>query len=135
VVAQLHQAVVIPRESGVSSTPQLLGLTTNVSGILDHPPSRVMTTLGGYSSRRAHSFGVLLHRLIRQPLELERERVNERHLALRHHDAGHVALGRYPPLGAGHAAPIELARGIGMIERRGLLDHAACKSVHLAGLW
>src|SRR5712671_1588829 len=35
---------VIPRESGVSSTPQLHGSITSVSGILDHPLSRVMTT-------------------------------------------------------------------------------------------
>jgi hypothetical protein len=38
--------VVIPRESGVSSTPQLFDSSTGVSGILDHPPSRVMTARG-----------------------------------------------------------------------------------------
>jgi hypothetical protein len=35
---------VVPRESGVSSTPGLLGSIADVSGILDHPLSRVMTT-------------------------------------------------------------------------------------------
>ena len=34
---------VILRESGVSSTPRLIGSSTDVSGILDHPLSRVMT--------------------------------------------------------------------------------------------
>src|SRR5258708_22951223 len=63
--------------------------------------------------------GALLHRLIRQPLELEREWMDERHLALRHHHAGYVALRRDPPLRAGHATPIEFAGRIGMIERRG----------------
>jgi hypothetical protein len=35
---------VIPREGGVSSTLRLFGSAINVSGILDHPLSRVMTT-------------------------------------------------------------------------------------------
>src|SRR5882724_3007311 len=35
--------IVIPREGGVSSTLRLFGSIINVSGILDHPPSRVMT--------------------------------------------------------------------------------------------
>jgi hypothetical protein len=39
----MHE-VVIPRAGGVSSTPRLLGSIIAVSGILDHPPSRVMTT-------------------------------------------------------------------------------------------
>jgi hypothetical protein len=34
---------VIPRESGVSSTPRPLDSSINVSGILDHPLTRVMT--------------------------------------------------------------------------------------------
>ncbi len=34
----------MPRESGASSTPRLLGSIINVSGILDHPHARVMTT-------------------------------------------------------------------------------------------
>src|SRR2546428_10472670 len=34
----------MPREGGASSTPRLLGSIVDVSGILDHPPSRVMTT-------------------------------------------------------------------------------------------
>ena len=38
---------VILRESGVSSTPWLLGSITDVSGILGHPLSRVMTTGNG----------------------------------------------------------------------------------------
>jgi len=33
----------MPREGGASSTPQLLGSIITVSGILDHPPARVMT--------------------------------------------------------------------------------------------
>ena len=37
-------APVIPREGGVSSTLRLLGSITTVSGILDRPPSRTMTT-------------------------------------------------------------------------------------------
>ena len=63
----------------------------------------------GWVVASGDNLGVLLHRLIRQPLELERERVDERHLALRHHHAGHVALRRNPPLRARHAAPIEFA--------------------------
>ena len=35
---------VIPRACGGSSTPRLFGSTTDASGILDHPLSRVMTT-------------------------------------------------------------------------------------------
>ena len=35
---------VMPREGGASSTPRLLGSITGVSGILDRPPSRTMTT-------------------------------------------------------------------------------------------
>ena len=35
---------VIPREGGVSSTRRPIDSITTVSGILDHPPSRVMTT-------------------------------------------------------------------------------------------
>jgi hypothetical protein len=38
--------VVIPREGGVSSVPRLLDVTANVSGILDHPLSRMMTAVG-----------------------------------------------------------------------------------------
>jgi hypothetical protein len=37
---------VIPRESGVSSTPRPIASTIISSGILDHPPSRVMTVEG-----------------------------------------------------------------------------------------
>src|SRR3954447_17058868 len=37
-------SAVILRESGGSSTPRLLGSITGVSGILDHPHARVMTT-------------------------------------------------------------------------------------------
>src|SRR4051794_14855659 len=37
------EAAIIPREGGVSSTPRLFGSITAVSGILDRPPSRVMT--------------------------------------------------------------------------------------------
>jgi uncharacterized membrane protein len=33
------------RESGASSTPRPIGSTTEVSGILDHPLSRMMTTI------------------------------------------------------------------------------------------
>src|SRR5438874_12192003 len=36
--------LVIPREGGVSSTPRLRGSIASVSGILDRPPSRTMTT-------------------------------------------------------------------------------------------
>jgi hypothetical protein len=34
----------MPREGGASSTPRLIGSITDVSGILDRPPSRTMTT-------------------------------------------------------------------------------------------
>jgi hypothetical protein len=34
----------MPREGGASSKPRPLGLIVGVSGILDHPPSRVMTS-------------------------------------------------------------------------------------------
>jgi hypothetical protein len=34
----------MPREGGASSTPRLLGSIIDVSGLLDHPPARVMTT-------------------------------------------------------------------------------------------
>jgi hypothetical protein len=37
--------VVIPRASGVSSTPPLLDSITGVSGILDRPLSRAMTVV------------------------------------------------------------------------------------------
>jgi hypothetical protein len=40
------QQVVILRESGGSGTPRLLGSIADVSGILDHPLSRAMTTGG-----------------------------------------------------------------------------------------
>jgi hypothetical protein len=36
--------IVMPREGGASSTPRLFGSITDVSGILDRPPSRAMTT-------------------------------------------------------------------------------------------
>jgi hypothetical protein len=36
--------IVMPRESGASSTPRPLDSITSASGILDHPLSRVMTT-------------------------------------------------------------------------------------------
>ena len=39
---------VMPREGGASSTPRRVGSIMNVSGILDRPPSRTMTT--GYAS-------------------------------------------------------------------------------------
>src|SRR3978361_1192319 len=81
-----------------------------VSGILHHPHSRMMTVIAdAISDSSSHSPGALLDRVIRQPLELERERMDERHLALRHHHAGHVALWRNPPLRAGDATPVEFA--------------------------
>src|SRR3979490_1929328 len=39
--------LVIPRESGVPSTPRPLDSIDDVPGILDHPHSRVMTVSGG----------------------------------------------------------------------------------------
>ena len=50
-------------------------------------------------------------RLIGQPLELDGEGMEKRHLALRHQQAGDTGLGRNPPLRAGHAAPPEFAAG------------------------
>jgi hypothetical protein len=45
---------VMPREGGASSTLRLIGSIISVSGILDHPPSRVMTAERGTAfSRRA----------------------------------------------------------------------------------
>src|SRR5882724_2411726 len=46
-----HNAVIL-RESGGSSTPRLLGSIIGVSGILGHPPSRVMTTECGLAISR-----------------------------------------------------------------------------------
>src|ERR1700676_1088809 len=43
ITASPSGAAVILRESGVSSTPRLRGPSSNVSGILGHPLSRVMT--------------------------------------------------------------------------------------------
>src|SRR5882757_11079450 len=100
----------MPREGGGTQYAVTSQLITSVSGILDHPHSRVMTVAGVATvNASSHSPGALLDRLIGQPLELERKRMDERHLALRHHHAGHVALRRDPPLRAGHATPIELS--------------------------
>ncbi len=46
--------LVILREGGGSSTPRPLGLITAVSGILDHPPARVMTIV----AVRNHAFAI-----------------------------------------------------------------------------
>src|SRR5438270_2609303 len=60
--------IVIPREGGVSSTPRPIGSITDVSGILDRPPSRTMTTeCGAVFSRRiasevCHQLSALLFR-------------------------------------------------------------------------
>ena len=43
--------LVIPRESGVSSTPRLIDSIADVSGILDHPLSRVMTVVDADSTQ------------------------------------------------------------------------------------
>jgi hypothetical protein len=43
-ITRNNNTTVIPRESGVSSTPQLLHSITTSSGILDHPLSRMMTS-------------------------------------------------------------------------------------------
>ena len=43
--------LVIPREGGVSSTPRPLGSIADVSGILDHPPPRVMTAVALWRAR------------------------------------------------------------------------------------
>jgi hypothetical protein len=47
---------VVPREGGGSSTPRLLGSIISVSGILDRPPSRTMTT-----ERVKRSFAISRH--------------------------------------------------------------------------
>jgi hypothetical protein len=49
------EMAVILRDSGVSSTPRLLDSIAGVSGILDHPLSRVMT-LGMWRVRRDSIF-------------------------------------------------------------------------------
>ena len=49
-----HRAV-IPRAGGGSSTPWLLGSITGASGILDHPPARVMTTESMARSNPSHT--------------------------------------------------------------------------------
>ena len=41
---RLCKHTVVSREGGGSSTPRPIGSIIDVSGILDHPPSRVMTT-------------------------------------------------------------------------------------------
>jgi hypothetical protein len=56
--------VVIPREGGVSSTPRLLGSIAGVSGILDHPLSRMMTVVPGDLSYYAAGTGSAVTDLI-----------------------------------------------------------------------
>ena len=49
----------MPREGGASSTPRPIVLIIGISGILDHPHARVMTTEGmarSYSSRHISTF-------------------------------------------------------------------------------
>ena len=38
----IAHSVVVPREGGGPSTPQLIGSIIDVSGILDHPPEPVI---------------------------------------------------------------------------------------------
>ena len=63
--------VVIPREGGGTSTPRLIDSITAVSGILDHPPSRVTTTEYGAAISR-HDFARALQ--IRCPSSKNRGR-------------------------------------------------------------
>jgi len=61
VVLLLHKDPSSSGLTGRSSTPRLLDFITNVSGILDHPLSRVMTTanvvhLGVVIARHASAF-------------------------------------------------------------------------------
>ncbi|WP_291570082.1 hypothetical protein, partial [Bradyrhizobium sp.] len=60
---------VIPRESGISSTPRPLGSIANASGILDHPLSRMMR--GGVSP---HSRGAMRPRFAGNFLALSKKR-------------------------------------------------------------
>src|SRR4030095_11486633 len=63
---------VMPREGGASSTPRLLGSITDVSGILDRPPSRTMTMEYAFAISR-HVLPKLLHQRCPSPKRGRRE--------------------------------------------------------------
>src|SRR5215470_18060715 len=59
-----------------------------------------------------------LHRLVREPLELDRKWMSKAHLTLCHYQACGILFRRNPPLSACASAPKELASRLLMVESR-----------------
>src|SRR5690349_24664397 len=72
------------------------------------------------------------HGIVGETLELEEERIPERHFTLRHQDAGHIGLRTNPPMRTGHTAPLEFPGGVRRIERRRREGDGAPESKALA---
>src|SRR6185312_7135616 len=72
-------------------------------------------------------------RLVGEALELEEERIPERHLALGHQHAGRIGLRANPPMRAGDAAPLEFAVRIGRIKRQRRVGDGTAEAKPLAG--
>src|SRR5262245_25698142 len=72
------------------------------------------------SAMRPSLSAFALHRFVREPLELDPNRVNKGPLALQHYQASRILFRRNPPLGACATAPKELSSRVLMIERTGL---------------
>jgi hypothetical protein len=60
---------------------------------------------------------LLLHRFVREPLELDRKWMSKSHLTLRHYQACGILSRRNPPLSACTSVPKDLASRILMVER------------------
>src|SRR5687768_4709327 len=65
--------LVILRESGGSSTPRPIASIADFSGILDHPPSRVMTVVGVLANMAPRSRGAFRPSFARDFLALQSE--------------------------------------------------------------
>src|SRR6185312_12802166 len=72
-------------------------------------------------------------RLVGEALELEEERIPERHLALGHQHAGRIGFRANPPMRAGDAAPLEFAVRIGRIKRQRRVGDGTAEAKPLAG--
>src|SRR2546430_1728599 len=70
-----------------------------------------------------------LHRVVREPLELDRKWMRKAHLTLRHDQACGILFWRNPPLRARASAPRELASRILMVEGRRLHDQRSREPV------
>src|SRR6266481_4982068 len=81
-----------------------------------------MSAPGGLSA-------LALHRVVREPLELDRKWMSKAHLTLRHDQACGILSRRNPPLRAGASAPIELASRILMVEGSRLQDQRSREPV------